>query len=73
MRQQPKQCSKCGGRMIDGFLLDATESGHKAAKWVEGEPKKSFWLGLKLRGTRQIEIATWRCERCGYLESYAPS
>ena len=58
--------------MSEGFPLDTTHGGHHVAKWVEGEPKRSFWFGLKLRGRNQIEILAWRCERCGYLENYAP-
>jgi len=69
--RQSKECSKCGGRMTDGFLLDTTHGGYQVGKWVEGAPQKSFWVGLKLRGSKQVEITTWRCERCGYLESYA--
>jgi predicted nucleic-acid-binding Zn-ribbon protein len=68
---QSKQCPKCGGAMADGFMVDNTHGGAAVASWVEGEPKKSFWVGLKLAGTTKIEITTWRCQRCGYLESYA--
>jgi hypothetical protein len=57
--------------MNEGFLLDTTHGGYQIGKWVEGEPRKSFWVGLKIKGSRQIDIATFRCERCGYLESYA--
>jgi hypothetical protein len=39
--------------------------------WVEGAPEKSFWQGLATSKRRVLPIATWRCERCGYLESYA--
>ncbi len=38
---------------------------------VEGAPEKSIWVGVKLRGKTPIEIATWRCGSCGFLESYA--
>jgi len=30
-----------------------------------------MWTGIKLRGRRQLEIASYRCNRCAYLESYA--
>jgi len=68
---QSKQCPKCGGAMVDGFVVDHTHGGVGVASWVEGAPEKSFWLGLKLRGKRTLGIATWRCGRCGFLESYA--
>ena len=71
MPQSP-QCSKCGGTMSDGFIVDKDHGGAAVAHGVEGEPKKSWFFGLKLGGTSPIEITTWRCRRCGFLESYAP-
>jgi len=44
--------------MADGFMVDNTHGGATVASWVEGEPKKSFWVGLKLGGTTKIEITT---------------
>ena len=69
---QSKNCPKCGAAMIEGFIADTTHGGASVATWREGEPKKSFWVGLKLSGTTAHEIETWRCRRCGYLENYAP-
>jgi hypothetical protein len=58
--------------MEPGYLVDQGHGGAMAVpKWVAGLPKKSIWTGLKLRGLDQIEVATYRCRRCGYLESYA--
>jgi hypothetical protein len=58
--------------MIDGYIVDQTYGAANVASWAEGEPQKSIWVGLKLRGKEQLEITTWRCRRCGFLESYAP-
>lgn len=69
---QSKDCPKCGGAMIAGYVVDHTHGGANVAQWVEGAPDKSFWVGLKLRGKPRLDIATWRCRRCGFLESYAP-
>ena len=57
--------------MADGFVVDHTHGGASVSAWIEGAPKKSFWTGLKLGGTKPIDIVTWRCRRCGFLESYA--
>jgi predicted nucleic-acid-binding Zn-ribbon protein len=67
-----KQCPKCSSAMIEGFTMDQTHGAARVAKWVEGEPRRSIWTGLKLRGANAIEIGSWRCRRCGFLESYAP-
>jgi hypothetical protein len=40
---------------------------------VEGRPEASIWTGLKIKGKRRIPVWTFRCEACGYLESYAAS
>ena len=68
---QSKQCPKCSGSMAEGFVVDATHGGAAVSSWVEGAPEKSVWTGLKLTGRPRSEIATWRCNRCGFLEHYA--
>ena len=66
-----KQCPKCGGSMVEGFVTDRTHSGVTVGSWVEGQPEGSMWTGLRLSGKPKTEIATWRCSRCGFLEHYA--
>ena len=59
---------------IDGvglYILDEGYGTRTVAKWVAGEPERSIWTGLKLRGKAQHDVVTYRCKRCGYLESYA--
>ena len=65
------ECPKCSDRMDEGYLLDNTQHGLGVSTWVSEPPEKSFWLGLKLKGRRQMPVRTFRCRRCGYLESYA--
>ena len=57
--------------MQEGYQLDQTHGGRVPAEWVEGKPQRSFWVGVKLDGHDHREIQVFRCERCGYLESYA--
>jgi hypothetical protein len=68
---QTKECPKCAGGMVDGFVVDHTHGGAAVSSWIEGAPNKSIWVGLKLTGLTPIEITTWRCRRCGFIESYA--
>jgi hypothetical protein len=63
-------CPKCEGEMVQGFLADFMSPGVSVALWVEGPPKKS-WAGVKLEPRKKIPVATYRCNKCGYLESYA--
>ena len=58
--------------MDTGFTVDVGYGKSAVPKWVAGEPVTSFWAsGLKLRGKEQLDVTTYRCRRCGYLESYA--
>jgi hypothetical protein len=45
---------------------------YATSTWVEGEPVKSIWLGLKIRGRRRVKVTSLRCRSCGLLEHYAP-
>jgi hypothetical protein len=58
--------------MEEGFLADRGDANMvKPARWVDGTPERSFWTGTKTRGKEQYRVTTFRCDRCGYLESYA--
>ena len=57
--------------MTEGFVIDVTHGAYGVSSWVEGAPQKSVWTGVKVTGRPRSEIATWRCGRCGFLESYA--
>jgi hypothetical protein len=66
-------CPKCAGAMELGFVVDHTYGGYAAAQWAEGTAKPSLWTGVQMRGKECHPVQTFRCTRCGYLESYAPS
>ena len=57
--------------MSAGFILDEGYGTSRVSTWQGGTPKKSFWTGVNEKKEAQIEITTLRCDRCGYLESYA--
>ena len=57
--------------MEEGFVMDRMHGGALPSNWVSGEPVSSFWTGTKLTGKTQYRVKTFRCARCGYLESYA--
>jgi predicted nucleic-acid-binding Zn-ribbon protein len=69
--QRTLSCPKCQGSMAIGYILDTSYGTQGAGQWVEGEPEKSFWTGIKVRGKTKRPIESWRCQRCGYLENYA--
>ncbi len=57
--------------MVEGFIADYTYGEVRSSDWVKGEPVKSFWTGTKIKDKSQYKVETYRCENCGYLESYA--
>lgn len=67
-------CLRCKTPMESGFILDR---GHANAsqeqEWVEGDVVKTFWRGVHTKGRDAHKVVTYRCPRCGYLESYALS
>lgn len=68
----PPRCLRCDGRMTEGFVVDAGDYNIQAVpRWQPGPPEKR-WYGLKTKKADQKEVATFRCDRCGLLESYAP-
>ena len=64
-------CIRCKTQMEAGFVLDFTYGAYLQQKWYPGEPKKSFWTGLKIDRSQLVPVTTLRCPKCGYLEAYA--
>ena len=71
MTTAPHACPKCNGRMEQGFILDNAYAAHVVSQWVAGPPLKSFWSGTKIPSEGLVPVGTFRCAKCGYLESYA--
>ena len=72
MHQPVINCPKCQGLMEEGFIIDRGDYNVGMVNtWVEGEPVKSFWSGIKVKNKQQFLVKTFRCSNCGFLESYA--
>lgn len=63
-------CPKCQSAMTEGFVAGEKYGMPTVSSWIEGAPKKGWWGDVKTPG-KPVPIATWRCQRCGYLENYA--
>ena len=59
--------------MEEGFILDYRRDVSRVSEWVAGPPEKGLFGFVKHRGRRKFAVETFRCERCNYLESYAPA
>lgn len=71
MSHESRRCPKCDGSMEQGFVMDMDSGSRLVSQWAPGAPVKSFWLGTKLPADKMIAIGVFRCEGCGFLESYA--
>ncbi|MES2764354.1 MAG: hypothetical protein V4642_00665 [Bacteroidota bacterium] len=66
-----KSCLKCGGEMEEGLLPDYIGAFGIMPVWVKGGPEKGTFSSLKLASRKKLRVFTWRCIKCGFLESYA--
>ena len=66
-------CSKCQGRMSEGALVDTGYGSYSVLSFLPGKPTVSRWFGLKVRRKEVLPTRAMRCERCGFLELYAPT
>ena len=67
------KCSKCQSPTEEGFILDKGDgNSSNVSHWVSGSPDKRWW-GTKTGDKVKLEVITFRCTRCGYLESYTVS
>jgi predicted Zn-ribbon and HTH transcriptional regulator len=69
---RPPRCPKCSGNMDESFVLDRTHGANLQSFWVEGPATKRFLGGVQLKDRERIPVTTFRCSKCGYLESFAP-
>ena len=69
------KCAKCNSEMEEGFRIDfAGASGMYRERWIqldlsemrEDKVRKIFW-----NPENALQVKTYRCTSCGYLESYA--
>ncbi|MCY2960564.1 MAG: hypothetical protein NTY35_10405 [Planctomycetota bacterium] len=77
MTTKVPNCRNCRSAMDEGWIAD--QGRHHSTvfepKWIEGEPHHQRWMGIDwgitTKDAKQHAVTTWRCPRCGLLESYA--
>ena len=57
--------------MEEGYVMDRSHDRSDVSTWIAGRPEASFWFGARTGGREKLDIRTFRCIKCGYLESYA--
>jgi hypothetical protein len=74
MTADTPSCYRCQGAMTAGLLIDRDYSTKNQARWASGEPRRGVgaWFSGEASGTRdEYRVVTYRCTRCGALESFA--
>lgn len=67
---ESKGCLKCAGNMTPGALQKIGNYSNPPYVWAPlGEPP----FPAKGTPSSRRDIIIYRCEKCGYLELYAPS
>lgn len=64
------KCSKCSGEMQEGLVVDLNYAGILQSMWVEDPSATNAGPGA-MDGKRKVKTMTYRCSKCGYLDSYA--
>ncbi len=66
------KCARCGADMEEGHLLESGLGALGVMRWIAGAPARSSVLGvLRVPREKQRKVSSFRCSKCGYLESYA--
>lgn len=73
------KCPKCDGEMVSGYVYGRSNVVAIVNYWVERESMKKSWIGSMFtespdessKAADAIPVATFRCQSCGFLESYA--
>lgn len=71
MSANPSRCPKCSGEMVQGFTFESEGPKRMVTTWVEGAPERSVLQSAKAPADKRVPVGTFRCSKCGFLESYA--
>jgi hypothetical protein len=66
------RCSKCGGTMMEGFVLQKLDGLMVPLNtWVEGQPERTLLGSTKMPADKTRTVAAFCCSTCGLLQFYA--
>lgn len=57
--------------MDAGLMLDRKDGASIQPTWIKGTADKGFFGHIKERGRERLHVVTFRCPKCGRLESFA--
>jgi len=65
------ECRDCRVAMDAGLMLDRTHGGSEQPMWIKGTADKGIFGLIKVRDRERLPVVTFRCPKCGRLESFA--
>ena len=65
------ECRDCRVAMDAGLMLDRTHGGSEQPMWIMGTADKGIFGLIKERDRERLPVVTFRCPKCGRLESFA--
>jgi hypothetical protein len=57
--ERPLECLRCKTHMLVGLVID--QRYVLPSRWVEGDPKRTWYGLLEIKGKPLLEIKTYRC------------
>ena len=57
--------------MEEGVTLDF--ASRRTQMWLRGPVEEKRLTGIKTRGKELLPVVSYRCPKCGYLKTFAPS
>ena len=55
-----------------GLMPDRAKGGLEQPTWIKGAADKGFFGKIKEHDRERLAVVTFRCPKCGHLESFAP-
>jgi hypothetical protein len=57
--------------MQEGLVVDLSYAGILRSMWVEDQVETHVVAGIADNHKRKLKTKTYRCSKCGFLDSYA--
>lgn len=71
MHSTAPECRDCRATMEAGLMPDRTNHASDQPMWIKGTAEIGFFGHIKEGDRERLPVVTFRCPKCGRLESFA--